>query len=208
RRAYLGNGYVRDDVAEFMIAFDRSVGPRAGAVVEELVALGAARIELVKTVHHDDKLGFRAAPAVFRRLRDRWRAGALTALAGMRLRWFAESNPFPVHNDPQKGHWGGLPERAGRIATASVSTRGDGYHVQVRVTAQPDARPLRETVRFHVHDSLPELVIEVPVRKGVAELSLNVRGSFTVGIECDRGATALELDLADTPEVDREFLDD
>jgi hypothetical protein len=208
RRAYLGTGYVRDDIAEFVIAFDRSVHGRARDISRELTEITSTPVDLIDTID-DDKLGFRTRPSAFRLLRDRWRSGTLTTLGALRLRWFAESNPFPAHNDPQKGHWGGLPERAGRIVTATVSKpKGGWYNIRIQVAALPNLPPLRGTVRFHLHDTFPEQVVEAPVRRGIAEFTYNVWGAFTAGIECDRGATQLELDLADIPEADCSFLDE
>lgn len=208
RRAYLGAGYVRDD-PEFVVAFDRPVGNRTRDVINDLSELAGEPVVPIEATLESDKLGFRVPPVVFRRIRDLWRAGTLTMLGGLRLRWFAESNPFPAHNDVQKGHWGGLPERAGRIATATVSKpKGGWYNIRIQVTAMPDAPPIRGIVRFHLHDTFPDPIVEAPVRKGVAEFTHNVWGAFTAGIECDRGETQLEIDLADIPEADHAFLDE
>jgi hypothetical protein len=155
-------------------------------------------------------LTFRASPSVYRQLCTQWRTGALNELAGAQIRWLAELNPFPIQDDPQKGHWGGLPERNGRIVTATVSrvAASDWYDVRVEVMALPEAPALRGPVRAHLHDSFVESVVELPLHKRRAQLDIVAWGSFTIGIECDRGETHLELDLANTCGVDPEFIDE
>jgi hypothetical protein len=211
RRAYLGTAYLRDDATELVFAFDSPVASRAKELERALRTLTSGDVDLASSPGDKDKLTFRASPSVYRQLGKQWRSGSLTELAGARIRWIAELNPFPTQDDPQKGHWGGLPERNGRLATATVTRineTGDWYDVRVEVEAQPGAPALRGPVRAHLHESFVEPILDVPVRKGRAVLDLVAWGSFTIGIECDRGATHLEVDLASVPNVDPEFIDD
>ena len=214
RRAYLGTSYVRDDATEFVIAFDGPIQSKARDIVRVLGRLTAGDVDLAPRQIEPDKLSFRATPSVFRQLRERWRRGAMVMLSGMRIRWLAETNPFPVPSDPQKGHWGGLPERKGRLVTATVSRNetprvyGDWYNIKVEIEARPGAPPLKGPIRIHLHDSFPEEVVELPFRRGRSVFTAVAWGSFTLGVECDAGTTHLELDLADVPNVSLDFVDE
>ncbi len=214
RRAYLGTSYVRDDATEFVIAFDGPIEAAARDIVRVLSRLTSGDVDLASRPIEPDKLSFRATPSVFRQLRERWRRGSMVMLSGKTIRWIAESNPFPLPNDPQKGHWGGLPERKGRLVTATVSRNetprvyGDWYNIRVEVEARPGAPPLKGPIRLHLHDSFPEEIVELPFRRGRSVFTAVAWGSFTLGVECDGGATHLELDLADVPNVSPDFIDE
>jgi hypothetical protein len=214
RRAYLGTSYVRDDATEFVIAFAGPIGAKARDIVRVLGRLTSGDVDLAPRQIEPDKLSFRATPSVFRQLRERWRRGQMVMLSGMAIRWFAETNPFPVPSDPQKGHWGGLPERKGRLVTATVSRNetprvyGDWYNIRVEIEALPNAPALKGPIRIHLHDSFPEEIVELPFRRGRSVFTAVAWGSFTLGVECDAGTTHLELDLADVPNVSRDFVDE
>jgi hypothetical protein len=109
--------------------------------------------------------------------------------------------------DPQKGRWGGRPERSHRHLSARVAALDDGWFlVQLQVAStDPAKHPLSGKVRFHLHDTFPQPTLELPVAKGVATLELRVYGAFTVGAEADEEATRLELDLATLENAPREF---
>jgi len=118
--------------------------------------------------------------------------------------------PPMVEDDPQKGRFGGLAQSRGRCLSASLdaSTPNSRYfRVNLQVSRiDPATPPLEGSVTFHLHNTFWPSVQQVPVRDGVARLSLMSYGAFTVGAVVDAGSTLLELDLSrDTrfPEVFR-----
>jgi hypothetical protein len=113
---------------------------------------------------------------------------------------------FP--DDPNKSLFGERAERNGRRLTATVRTHPDDrdwFEIVLEVTSTT-RRPLRGGVSFYVHDSFPRR--RYPGRAnaaGSARLTLGAWGAFTVGVLCDGGRTALELDLADCERAPRDF---
>jgi hypothetical protein len=77
-------------------------------------------------------------------------------------------------------------------------------HLKVRVT-DTDAKPLLDPVHFHLHDTLQPSTVAVHPKNGAARYSLDTYGAFTVGVETDRSATHLELDLAELHDAPEEF---
>ena len=101
-------------------------------------------------------------------------------------------------NDPQKGRFGGKSEAGGRRLQAWVTEDpeyADWFEIKLEVRST-DRRPLRGKVDLWVHDTFPQEHYFTFVRNGVARFSFAAYGAFTVGATCDRGKTALELDLA------------
>ena len=63
-----------------------------------------------------------------------------------------------------------------------------------------------EVVLFALHDTFGDPPIRlIPVKNGIAEVTLLSSGSFTVGAFADKGETELELDLASLPGVSEKF---
>ncbi len=111
-------------------------------------------------------------------------------------------------DDPQKGRWGGERSANGRVLSATVVATGtkDLYRVTLRVSRAGASTPaLRGDVRFHLHPTFNQQVVNVPGNGETADLVLIAFGAFTVGVEADNGATRLELDLAELNEAPMEF---
>lgn len=120
----------------------------------------------------------------------------------------AESAIEEDEDDPQKGRWGGLDLVNGRRLSAVVKPiRGspDWYSVSLAVTATDFDRPLTGEVVFHLHPTFKKDAASVKVENNRAELELVSWGAFTVGAECDGGATKLELDLAALRNAPKKF---
>ena len=118
----------------------------------------------------------------------------------------------PDDDDPQRGKWGGKREANFRKVTVEpirpLRSDPDNYRIALEVhSTDPQGHPLTGKVRFHLHDSFSPDLEEMPVRNGVAKLSIVAYGAFTVGVDTDDG-TKLEINLAD-PDIDapREFKD-
>ena len=112
--------------------------------------------------------------------------------------------PPLVTNDPQKGRFGGQEAANGRILTAAATPshlKKDWCAVRLRIRSTDAARPLTGEAAFLVHDSFRPGLYRVTAQDGEAALDLLAWGAFTVGALCDGGATRLELDLADSPNV-------
>ncbi|MCE9573516.1 MAG: hypothetical protein K8W52_10195 [Deltaproteobacteria bacterium] len=191
------------DICDVVFAFETQ---RAGALVPSLSGIiGDRHITIVA----DDKLAAHVAPDEARRIRDQWRLGSIGTVGDVRVRWIAERDPFPVSDDRQKGRWGGLPEANGRVVTATLrGLNSDWFAVLVEVAARPGAPPIVAPVRLHLHESFPDEVVEMNVSNGIARFETSAWGAFTLGVECDKGATQLELDLADLRGIDDTFRND
>lgn len=71
------------------------------------------------------------------------------------------------------------------------------FSLELAVESTDSARPLRDPVKFFLHDSFKpnDTLVVLPDAGGQAVLSLIVWGAFTVGAITDGGKTLLELDL-------------
>jgi len=106
------------------------------------------------------------------------------------------TNPIDPH-DPQRGQWGGKPERNGWRLSATVEDGGDGwFNTRLSVESTTKGKELRKGVRFHLHDSFPEPVYDIKPRKGRATTSIWSYGAFTVGVLVKDDNTLLERDLS------------
>jgi hypothetical protein len=159
---------------------------------------GAQRLELVpeQTSH---RLLARSTEAFLNAILRARRTGSLSALAGQSVMWIARDPRPHDEADPQRGRWGGLPERDGRLVTAEVTREGQRYRIRLVVSATEGAPTLEGQVIFHLHPTFENQRRAVRVRDGRAVLTITVWGWFTVGAECDDGRTRLELDLGDLP---------
>jgi hypothetical protein len=112
-------------------------------------------------------------------------------------------------DDPEKGKWGGLSERNGRILTATVRPAfggDDWFQIDLRVAAtDPNQRTLTGPVEFHLHPTLYPNTQTVVATDNVAKLGVIAYGAFTVGALADNGDTRLELDLSEIDGVPERF---
>jgi hypothetical protein len=109
--------------------------------------------------------------------------------------------------DPQKGQWGGQPNRDGWSLQATVKevTR-DWYDIELTVQpASGSRKKLRRQVAFHLHDSFPEPMLRVKPTNGKARLELAAYGAFTVGAVVEQENIPLELDLAEMKTAPKRF---
>jgi hypothetical protein len=120
--------------------------------------------------------------------------------------------PISHKDDPQKGRWGGLAERDGRLVRPVLeSVERDIYYFSL-IVESTDSTELRSPVIFHLHDTFPRSVISIRRIIGGtrAELSeWSAFGVFAVGVQVRnaRGQwIALELDLAKLPGLPKRFL--
>ncbi|WP_437552574.1 pYEATS domain-containing protein [Sorangium sp. So ce367] len=149
----------------------------------------------------------RSTGQTFKRIVDAYRGRGLTTIAGRSIRWLAEIAE-PGSSGPRKGRWGGLPEREGRLLSATVEPDGEEwFEVILQVTSTDAERPLRGSVVFHLHESFDPDERAIEVSGGTATLRLSAWGSFTVGAETDGGAVKLELDLGMLAGVPQGFVD-
>lgn len=115
----------------------------------------------------------------------------------------------PPTNDLQKYQWADKAESNGRKLSAKVrKLQKYWYKINITVTSTDDNKPLKGIVILYVHDSFQfkndRIILDVD-DDGVAREELRAYGAFTVGAVCDEGMTFLELDLAELPDIDREF---
>ncbi|MBX7044199.1 MAG: hypothetical protein K1X86_00050 [Ignavibacteria bacterium] len=113
-------------------------------------------------------------------------------------------------NDIQKGKWGKKSESNNRKLIASVreiqTSWLEKFEIILTVESTDEGKhPLSGTVLFHLHQSFPKMVREIEVKNGKANLKIYAYGAFTVGAVADKGATKLELDLAELPNAPKEF---
>lgn len=118
------------------------------------------------------------------------------------------STPSPVildPDDPNKGRFGGSAQRNGRVLSATVrEIEPEWFEIVMKVTSDSGA-PLEGRVEFHLHDTFPRPVVNVPVVQGIASTKVGAYGAFTVGAVVDGGATLLELDLSQNPSYPKTF---
>jgi hypothetical protein len=118
--------------------------------------------------------------------------------------------PGPDTEDPWKGQFGGSQVRNHRELVADVrplSTARGLFSIELVVRSQdPVGHPLTEPVEFYLHPTFSNSKpIVHPGPDGIAELRVTAWGAFTVGVLADRGATRLELDLAELKGAPEEF---
>jgi hypothetical protein len=68
-----------------------------------------------------------------------------------------------------------------------------------------DGRPVQGPVYFHLHQTFPETKRKARQDKEGHFLKVEAYGAFTVGVECDKGKTRLELDLSQNPAFPEAF---
>jgi len=108
--------------------------------------------------------------------------------------------------DPQKGKWGGEAKSNDRVVSATVKElEPDWFKARIIVKSTNPHKPLIGKVRFHLHPTIIPPVREASAKKGVAQITVESYGAYTVGIEADGGKTKLELDLADLEDAPELF---
>ncbi|HKH92303.1 MAG TPA: SIR2 family protein [Gemmatimonadaceae bacterium] len=116
-------------------------------------------------------------------------------------------NPdFP--DDPRKLMFGGARKAGGRTLEAKVTARrGDPgwFDVELRVTRDDGAPPLRGDVTFYLHPSFDQTTVTRKANGKVARLEVTCYGAFTVGVLADGKRTQLEYDLAKLPGAPKAF---
>lgn len=115
-------------------------------------------------------------------------------------------------DDPQKGRFGGEPEKNHRRLSADVKPSGvpGFYRVKLWVeSTDPANHPLDADVIYYVHDSFsPSVFTYKPdefIDGKAREDEILSYGAFTVGVITDNGKTMLELDLSENPTFPKEF---
>ncbi|WP_428029035.1 pYEATS domain-containing protein [Ancylobacter sp.] len=113
--------------------------------------------------------------------------------------------PEPANpDDPQKGRFGGTEASNGRILCATVepsTLKGSWCTVTLIVRPSRNKSPVTGPVIFYLHDSFSPHRYVVTAAQGEARLVFRAYGAFTAGAIVD-GSTLLELDLAESPNVD------
>lgn len=109
-------------------------------------------------------------------------------------------------DDPNRGQFGGQPEREGYKLSATVApSRGlrGFFDVELTVHSTNRQRPLTESVTFYLHPTFgdPRQIVR-PV-ENAARLTVKAWGAFTVGAVV--GDVRLELDLAGLEDAPKEF---
>jgi hypothetical protein len=108
--------------------------------------------------------------------------------------------------DPNKGQFGGSASGGGWALSAEIrKIPGAAEWFGVHLTVKPDMPREGESrmVRFHLHPTFREPVVDVQVQNGVASIERVAWGAFTVGAEI--GAIRLELDLSLLSDAPLEF---
>jgi hypothetical protein len=118
-------------------------------------------------------------------------------------------NPdFP--DDPRKLMFGGARTARGRTLEAKVTTRPRDpgwFDVELRVTRDAGAPPLRGDVTFYLHPSFDDATVTRKANGESARLEVTCYGAFTVGVLADGRRTQLEYDLAKLPRAPKAFRD-
>ena len=106
--------------------------------------------------------------------------------------------------DPWKGRFGSSAEQKSRKLEGKLD-RVDGQPtiavISLTVMSTDPTKPLTGKVQFFLHPTYQNYLPEIAVQEGKATLNLMSYGAFTVGVQCDEGATSLELDLAQLPDA-------
>ncbi|WP_157665291.1 pYEATS domain-containing protein [Cyanobium sp. NIES-981] len=108
-------------------------------------------------------------------------------------------SPGKVPDDPWKGVFGEPASNTRQLEAQIVPSANPGYYrVYLKVKSlDPETNPLTGSVQFFLHDSFANDKPVVAVGpNGIAQLTLDAWGAFTVGAIADSGNTRLELDLS------------
>jgi cellulose biosynthesis protein BcsQ len=101
-------------------------------------------------------------------------------------------------DDPQKGRWDGEAEAEGFSLSAQVKEiTSDWFRVRLEVRAE--SRNKLNEATFHLHPTFSEPRRTVKAVRGIASLTVECWGAFTVGVTVNKGPIKLELDLSEDP---------
>jgi hypothetical protein len=119
---------------------------------------------------------------------------------------FPEIEPGSAPDDPWFGQFGGSNVSNKRVLEARIfrpqaSATSRTVALSVRST-EGSAAPLTGYVQFYLHPTFGNARPVVKVIDGVATLTVESYGAFTVGALADGGDTKLELDLSRHPEAE------
>jgi hypothetical protein len=108
-------------------------------------------------------------------------------------------DPMVADDDPNKGQFGGQPERGGFRLAAEVTPvpqTTEVFLIHAWVEASAGQQPLRDgaAVLFHLHPTFEPSTATVTASGGTAALDRLAWGAFTLGVEVE--GVRLELDLA------------
>ena len=121
------------------------------------------------------------------------------------LQSLPSNNDASDPDDPQKGKWGGLSSRNGRVLTAKVSEESADWFEIILSVRRTSGAPLAGKVTFYLHPTYENEIEKVDAKNGQAKLRIWAYGAFTVGALLDDERTSLELDLAKIPGVPKKF---
>lgn len=202
---------------------DKNVRERAGMLIDEktLLYLGVAGglllLKDVKTLAYGDlKLEFDQKIEQVRVAAENAQAAA-TGQGGKLEHERSQSEAFKsldqispgsVPDDPWKGVFGRSENENRKLEAKVIQGGNPGYYrVYLRLRSlNPGVNPLKGSVQFFLHDTFANCKPVVAVGpNGIAELTLDAWGAFTVGAIADSGLTRLELDLAEIEEAPAPF---
>lgn len=122
---------------------------------------------------------------------------------------YSEMRTAPLsHHDWAKGMFGGHSSVSNSFGSRELlaSVReidADWFKINLEVRATP--KPATEAI-FFLHNTFPQPTPSANFDKaGVAHITVNAFGAFTVGVLLDDGTTALELDLAQLESAPQAF---
>lgn len=124
-----------------------------------------------------------------------------------RVKVVREAMAAEYQGDPNKGQYGGSPRANGYVLRMKGHRIGeDGMlNVDLEVSGtQPGQLPSHAD--FYLHPSFPAPVIRKPADSdGIVRMSVWLFEAFTVGVVVEPGQVALELDLAQLPDIPQEY---
>lgn len=108
-------------------------------------------------------------------------------------------------NDPHRHRFGAKSNRDGFVVHADVSPiSSDLFQITLTVSRE-DGSPIEGEVEFHLLPTFTPSVRRVRPERGVAKLSLEGWGAFTVGVVILDTFTELEIDLSHLSTAPEEF---
>ena len=119
--------------------------------------------------------------------------------------------PIKIIDDCQRDRWGGKMSSNGIIVSAEIHESPDLsvenkkiFNVSINVAGEN--QPLTGKVFFFLHESyVPNQILIKEAVNNSAIIQFESYEAFTVGVLCNDGATALELDLNALPNIPEEY---
>lgn len=119
--------------------------------------------------------------------------------------------PVKITDDVQQGRWGGKTLSNG-IAISAQANESPDLSIEnkkiftVEITVKGEDAVLTGKVFFFLHESyVPNQIIIKEAEDNAAVIQIESYEAFTVGVLCDEGRTALELDLNTYPGSPEEY---